>query len=731
MTGRSEHMPALWRKLFPSQQRVGWETFWAAVSHALPMEAERRWRYALLSSSTSQRAGFEDAITPEHLEKFVDYFGENLLEADKELQRILDYPFFHGHLSFAEASNRLGQTSNPKAWFVIFTVMRGHYAVLQRSPGGKNDAQYVIAQTALEDESDSSTSCLSNPGVTYVAPRTSGIAHPSLQACIVAMGIALEDAHLRAKPLIAEGTCVTPQAEEEAEEDEKVEQEVDDEKVEEEVDDEEFHLLGVELGASEAVNAGENGEERGEENEPSAPSSPLPVELVDSSNVSPTTSAPPPEPSFSSSTPSSAATPGPPSNPVGETDPVSPPTAQEPPSDSTRDITDLINLDYFFPPSARSSAPTIPSSTAPAAIATEPVAPSSASTEPSPQHALARLNVAVASSSREGASSSLGLKERMHEELTCSICLELFRDPRKLSCDHTFCRRCLEALVGSGAQVRCPECRSFTRMCAPGPSGVSNLPVDRRVKRMVASIEPDPPGGSQVGEGQPLGGPPEELRERASSSQEERCGDFVHINQQEVLEQFSGFVPQQIGRQECSARFAEWKRSLWLPPIDFQQNSSGLLELTLTYVPFYCFSLTTATAYHATVLVSDPLKGKHNLHSTAEYPGNYSPPPPMDVSAALSGARPPGTGPGSTRGSPSCSSNAVVSSLRHVSAEEMARCRWRGHNTEEKWVKAAVGSSFSTSFRAAPPVSMHTARPLAMEPSRVWRALCGTTAGLL
>ncbi|XP_043919437.1 E3 ubiquitin-protein ligase TRIM62-like [Protopterus annectens] len=43
--------------------------------------------------------------------------------------------------------------------------------------------------------------------------------------------------------------------------------------------------------------------------------------------------------------------------------------------------------------------------------------------------------------------------------LSCSVCLGIFRDPAKLQCGHTFCKRCLEKLWKANRKD-CPECRS-------------------------------------------------------------------------------------------------------------------------------------------------------------------------------------------------------------------------------------------------------------------------------
>ncbi|XP_069100332.1 zinc-binding protein A33-like [Pleurodeles waltl] len=48
----------------------------------------------------------------------------------------------------------------------------------------------------------------------------------------------------------------------------------------------------------------------------------------------------------------------------------------------------------------------------------------------------------------------------LSEELTCSICLELFRDPVILGCGHNFCRACIDRVWDHpSALISCPKCR--------------------------------------------------------------------------------------------------------------------------------------------------------------------------------------------------------------------------------------------------------------------------------
>lgn len=57
--------------------------------------------------------------------------------------------------------------------------------------------------------------------------------------------------------------------------------------------------------------------------------------------------------------------------------------------------------------------------------------------------------------------------QRAQEELMCSICIEFFKQPRSLACQHTFCHECLELLAASSKAsssgevvISCPECRA-------------------------------------------------------------------------------------------------------------------------------------------------------------------------------------------------------------------------------------------------------------------------------
>uniref|UniRef100_A0A8C5M6J8 Uncharacterized protein n=1 Tax=Leptobrachium leishanense TaxID=445787 RepID=A0A8C5M6J8_9ANUR len=51
----------------------------------------------------------------------------------------------------------------------------------------------------------------------------------------------------------------------------------------------------------------------------------------------------------------------------------------------------------------------------------------------------------------------------LRDELTCSICLNIYTDPVTLTCGHSFCRTCIEEALGPNERpgaYRCPECRA-------------------------------------------------------------------------------------------------------------------------------------------------------------------------------------------------------------------------------------------------------------------------------
>ncbi|CAI9727471.1 finger nhl-1-like [Octopus vulgaris] len=66
--------------------------------------------------------------------------------------------------------------------------------------------------------------------------------------------------------------------------------------------------------------------------------------------------------------------------------------------------------------------------------------------------------------------------EQVQQLLRCAICLDRFRQPKLLPCQHTFCESpCLEGLVDYYTRrIKCPECRLEHRVPIAGTSGFPN-----------------------------------------------------------------------------------------------------------------------------------------------------------------------------------------------------------------------------------------------------------------
>ncbi|XP_071030472.1 E3 ubiquitin-protein ligase TRIM62-like [Oncorhynchus clarkii lewisi] len=81
--------------------------------------------------------------------------------------------------------------------------------------------------------------------------------------------------------------------------------------------------------------------------------------------------------------------------------------------------------------------------------------------------------------------------QRLSRDLTCSICLDLFKQPVSLPCDHTFCQACITGYwTGPRGQVQggsgsCPQCRKVF----PGQSYRPNRIVGNIVESYCQGLE--------------------------------------------------------------------------------------------------------------------------------------------------------------------------------------------------------------------------------------------------
>ena len=82
--------------------------------------------------------------------------------------------------------------------------------------------------------------------------------------------------------------------------------------------------------------------------------------------------------------------------------------------------------------------------------------------------------------------SSLFDARQLDQELQCSICHEMFKDPRMLPCQHTFCLECLENLslkLGNGKTMDCSLCKRTHDL--PIQNGVKGFPENLLMKSLL------------------------------------------------------------------------------------------------------------------------------------------------------------------------------------------------------------------------------------------------------
>ncbi|XP_030839371.1 E3 ubiquitin-protein ligase TRIM13-like [Strongylocentrotus purpuratus] len=81
------------------------------------------------------------------------------------------------------------------------------------------------------------------------------------------------------------------------------------------------------------------------------------------------------------------------------------------------------------------------------------------------------------------------LKQAVHKNLECPVCLSFFKDPKNLACSHTFCKGCLETLLeshGNKDLLLCPTCRGETSV--PG-GDVGRLQSNITVRSLVEDVK--------------------------------------------------------------------------------------------------------------------------------------------------------------------------------------------------------------------------------------------------
>ena len=103
-----------------------------------------------------------------------------------------------------------------------------------------------------------------------------------------------------------------------------------------------------------------------------------------------------------------------------------------------------------------------------------------------------------------------GQVKQVLEKISLVLCLDLFKEPKKLPCDHVYCKECLRdlALHSLNATISCPECRTLTQV--PG-NDVNIFLTVFRVNRLIEAfqqvqtrVEADSPNNSEISHIHPM-----------------------------------------------------------------------------------------------------------------------------------------------------------------------------------------------------------------------------------
>lgn len=81
------------------------------------------------------------------------------------------------------------------------------------------------------------------------------------------------------------------------------------------------------------------------------------------------------------------------------------------------------------------------------------------------------------------------LLDNLHEEVSCSVCMSTFTDPKQLSCLHSFCLHCLKKWHRQSARqdtIQCPECRVPSKV--PESGDLNDLPTSFYLNGMIDAL---------------------------------------------------------------------------------------------------------------------------------------------------------------------------------------------------------------------------------------------------
>ncbi|KAH1003049.1 hypothetical protein HUJ05_010998 [Dendroctonus ponderosae] len=166
--------------------------------------------------------------------------------------------------------------------------------------------------------------------------------------------------------------------------------------------------------------------------------------------------------------------------------------------------------------------------------------------------------------------------EQFEQLLTCAICLDRYRNPKLLPCQHSFCMEpCLEGLVDYvRRQVKCPECRAEHRIPYQGIQGFpTNVTLQRFLELHIEITGelPDPTSG--------------QVMERCNVCSEKAYCSFCHHCDKKVCEECKG-AHMEILRREIARINNQVRRG-----IHRLQDSLHLVEKNTQHIQTNCLSV--------------------------------------------------------------------------------------------------------------------------------------------
>ncbi|XP_066247761.1 RING finger protein nhl-1 isoform X2 [Euwallacea similis] len=166
--------------------------------------------------------------------------------------------------------------------------------------------------------------------------------------------------------------------------------------------------------------------------------------------------------------------------------------------------------------------------------------------------------------------------EQFEQLLTCAICLDRYRNPKLLPCQHSFCMEpCLEGLVDYvRRQVKCPECRAEHRVPYQGVQGFpTNVTLQRFLELHIEITGelPDPTSG--------------QVMERCNVCSEKAYCSFCYHCEKKICEECKG-AHMEILRREIARINNQIRRG-----IHRLQDSLSLVEKNTQNIQTNCLSV--------------------------------------------------------------------------------------------------------------------------------------------